>query len=204
MSTSLSRTRSVAALALFSLVGLVGAACAPPPPSTPYYGISFKVPSIGYIGQTFTPKATATSKLPVSLALDPSSTGCSFVGGVVYFESVGTCVINANEPGDATHLPSPQVQRSIPVRECPPLRAGLWTGPQNLSAVVNIDGNIFYGTINLSSFGMGIQDFQGTVNCQRATMTFNGVNLSGTLSPDGSTLSSSYQGIAIVLHAPPA
>lgn len=189
------------AAVLLGLVGLVGAACAPPP-STPSYGISFKAPSVGYVGQNFTPTATATSKLPVSFTLDPTSTGCSFTGGVVYFDSVGSCVINANQPGDATHAPSKQVQRTIKVYECPPLREGLWTGPQNLSAYVNVAGNTFFGTIDLSSFGAGVQPFNGVVNCQKATMTFNGVALAGTLSPDGSTLSSSYQGISILLHAP--
>ena len=33
-------------------------------------------------------------------------------------------------------------------------------------------------------------------------MTFNGVALTGKLSPDGSTLSSSYNGISVVLNAP--
>jgi hypothetical protein len=190
-------------VALFGLLGLVGAACVGPP-SAPYYGITFSAPSVGYLGQTFTPKATATSKLPVQLALDPSSTGCSFDGVVVSFDSLGTCVINANEPGDATHAASKQVQRKIVIHECPPLREGLWTGPQNLSAFVNVAGDTFFGTIDLSAFGAGVQNFTGTVACQRATMTFNGVFLAGILSPDGSTLSSSYQGISILLHAPAA
>jgi hypothetical protein len=200
MSTTHSRTRALAAV-LLGFVGLIGAACAPPP-SAPYYGITFKAPSIGYVGQSFTPTATATSGLPVTLELDPSSTGCSFVGGVVYFDAVGSCVINANQAGDETHAASKQVQRTIKIYECPPLREGLWTGPQNLSAYVNVDGNTFSGTIDLSSFGAGVQAFAGTVDCQKASMTFNGVPLTGTLSPDGSTLTSTYQGITIVLHAP--
>ncbi|MCC6224985.1 MAG: hypothetical protein IT195_01085 [Microthrixaceae bacterium] len=202
MSTTRSRARACAAV-LLGLATLVGVACAPQP-TAPFYGITFNAPSVGYIGQTFTPTAKATSGLPVQLALDPTSTGCSFVDGIVSFESIGSCVINANEPGDATHLPSKQVQRTIRVYECPPLREGLWTGPQNMSAYVYVAGNVFYGTIDLSAFGAGVQPFQGTVECQRATMVFNGVSLAGTLSPDGSTLSSSYQGIAIVLHAPAA
>lgn len=202
MATTRSRTRTCAAV-LISFVGVVVAACAPPP-SAPYYGITFKAPSVGYIGQNFTPVATATSKLPVTLALDPSSSGCSFVDGVVYFEATGACVINATQDGDATHEASKPIQRTINVYECPPMREGVWTGPQNLSADVHVTGNIFYGTIDLSSFGAGVQTFQGTVDCQIASMTFNGVSLRGTLSPDGSTLSSSYQGISILLHAPAA
>jgi hypothetical protein len=191
---------------LLGLMVLVGAACVAPAASAPYYGITFNVPSVGYIGQTYTPKATATSKLPVALTLDGSSAGCSFSGGVLSYDSLGTCVINANEPGDATHAASKQVQRKITIHACPPLVSGLWTGPDGLSAnviaTVLPGGSSFTGTVDLSSLGGGVQSFNGTVNCQTATMTFDNVPLTGTLSFDGSTLSSSYDGIAIVLHAP--
>ena len=96
---------------------------------------------------------------------------------------MGTCVINANEPGDATHAASAQVQRYIGVYHCPPLREGLWTGPLGLSAVVNVSGPTFFGTIDLTGFGGIVQNFIGTVDCQNANMTFNGVHLAGTCPP---------------------
>jgi len=202
MSTSNPRTRTLVAPLLIGLLGLVAVACAPPP--APYYGIIFNPPAIGYLGNQYTPTATATSGLPVSLALDPSSTGCSFVGGVLTFDALGSCVINANQPGDATHAAAAQVQRTINVYNCPPLRPGIWTGPLGLSANVDVFGSSFYGTIDLSSMGFGVQVFQGSTSCEVVNMTFNTTPLTGVLSYDGSTLSSNYSGIDIVLHAPAA
>ena len=202
MSTSHSRTRAVAAPLLLSLIALVAAACAPQP--APYKGIRFSPPSIGYVGKQYTPTATSTSGLPVSLALDPSSTGCSFVGGVLTYTAVGNCVVNANQPGDATHAADPQVQRTIKVYNCPPLRSGIWTGPLGLSANVVASGSSFSGSIDLSSMGYGVQVFAGSVSCEVVNMTFNATPLTGVLSYNGSTLSSSYNGISIVLNAPPA
>ena len=202
MSTVHRRARLAAAPLLIGLICVLGAACAPPP--APYKGIVFKAPATGYVGKQFTPTATSTSGLPVTLTLDATSTGCSFVGGVVYFEAPGTCVINANQPGNGTIPADPQVQRKINVYNCPVLRSGRWTGPMNLSADVVATGSSFVGTVDLTSLGYGVQQFAGTVNCEVASMTFNGVPLTGTLSPDGRTLSSSYQGISIVLNAPAA
>ncbi len=203
MSSNRTGLRAVAVPILLGLVALFGSACAPEPAGPPYYGIYFNAPNIGYVGKTFTPAATATSGLPVSLALDASSTGCSFVDGVVHFDSPGSCVINANQAGDATHEPSAQVQRTINVHNCPPMRAGVWTGPMDLSANVVISGSHFAGTIDLSSMGYGVQSFSGSVACEVVSMTFNSTPLQGWLSWDGSTLSSNYNGIDIVLIAPP-
>ena len=202
MSNVHQRARLVAAPLLIALISLVAAACAPTP--APYKGIVFSAPSIGYVGKSFTPKATSTSGLPVTLTLDATSTGCTYSGGVVNFTAPGVCVINANQPGDGTIPADKQVQRKITVYNCPPLRSGIWTGPMNLSANVVATGSTFTGTVDLTSLGFGVQIFAGTVNCEVASMTFNGVPLTGTLSPDGMRLSSSYQGISIVLNAPAA
>ena len=202
MSASHSRTRALAAGLLLGLIGLVAVACAPKPP--PYKGIVFNPPSIGYVGKHYTPTATSTSGLPVSLALDPSSTGCSFVNGVLNYDTVGSCVVNADQPGDATHAPDPQVQRTIKVYNCPP------SALRNLDRTVESlgecgrHGSSFTGTVDLSSRGFGVQVFAGTVSCDIASMTFNSTPLTGVLSFDGSTLSSNYMGISIVLHAPAA
>lgn len=200
MSASHARARAFAIPVLLGLVGFLVSSCAPPP-TTPY-GISFHPPSIGYVGKHYTPKATASSKLPVSFALDASSTGCSFVDGVVYFDTVGSCVINADQPGDATTPAMPQVQRTIVIHECPPLRPGIWTGPQGITADVTVNGSSFTGFMDLSAFGYGVQVLAGTVTCEVVNMTFNSTPLTGTLSYDGSTLSGVYNGISVVLHAP--
>ena len=67
-------------------------------------------------GPDYTPAATSTSGLPVTLSLDSSSTGCELDAGTVTFTGVGTCVIDANQPGDgSTTAAAPQTQQSIPV-----------------------------------------------------------------------------------------
>lgn len=195
MSISHVRARAALAPVLIGLFALV-AACAPPPPPP---GIYFFPPSVGYVNRNFTPSATASNNLPVSFELDESSTGCSLTDGVVTFETVGNCVITASQTGpDAL----PAVQRTIPIYECPALRGGVWTGPQGLSANVTVAGNLFSGTVDLSSLGYGVQIFSGSVDCEIVHMMFNTTPLTGVLSPDGMTLSGSYQGISVVLHAP--
>lgn len=202
MSRSRTSWRLTAAPLLVGLLGVLAVACAPPVAAPT--GISFNPPGVGYVGKQYVPKATAANQLPVSFSLDASSTGCSLIAGVLYYDAVGDCVVLADQPGDATNPPLDQVQRTIRVYECPPLRSGLWTGPQGTSADVLVSGSTFYGTANLATFGIGTQPFSGTVDCDVAQMSFNGTPLTGRLSFDGSTLSSSYSGIPIVLNAPPA
>lgn len=201
MTAPRTRLRYAAAPLLVGLFALLGA-CAPPPAGSP--GITFKPPTIGYIGQQYVPKATASNKLPVSFSLDASSAGCSLIDGVLYFTALGDCVVLADQPGDETNPPLPQVKRTISVRNCPTLREGVWTGPEGTTATVFVGGTIFWGTADLTPLGFGIQSIAGTIECDLVRMTFNDVALSGRLSPDGSRLSASYSGISVVLNAPPA
>lgn len=211
MSTQLSRTRAVAVPALLGIVALLVSSCVAPA-AAPFYGIHFSTPSVGYVGQTYKLTATATSKLPVQLTLDATSNGCtlngSTTGAIVSYDALGTCVINANEPGDATHAASKQVQRKISIVPCPPLNGGLWTTTvlgKSFSGVINVAGDTFSGSVDLTALGvpgLTVFAFTGTVACQIASMTIGTTTITGVLSPDGSTLSANYQGIAIVLHAP--
>jgi DNA-binding beta-propeller fold protein YncE len=65
----------------------------------------------------YTPTATASSSLPVTITLDPSSTGCSLSSGVVTFNSVGTCVLDANQSGDLQWSAAVQVQQTIVIHQ---------------------------------------------------------------------------------------
>ena len=68
------------------------------------------------VAGTYTPAATATSGLGVSLTADAASSAvCSMTGGVVSFIGAGTCVIDANQAGNTTYAPAPQVQQSFGV-----------------------------------------------------------------------------------------
>lgn len=202
MHASRTRLRYAAAPLLVGLVAMLGVACAPPAPVPT--GITFNPPGVGYVGKQYVPTASAANGLPVSFSLAGSSAGCSLTSGTLHFTAVGSCVVNADQPGDATHPALPQVQRTIKIYECPPLRSGLWTGPQGTSANVLVSGSTFSGTVDLSAFGIGAQPFAGTVSCEVVQMSFNGTPLTGYLSPSGSTLTGSFSGITVVLNAPAA
>jgi hypothetical protein len=69
-------------------------------------------------GATYTPTATGGgSGEAIVFTIDPSSTSgvCDISGGVVSFTGVGTCVIDANEAGNANYGAAPQVQQSFDV-----------------------------------------------------------------------------------------
>ena len=67
-------------------------------------------------GAPYTVTATATSGLPVTLAIDPTSTSvCTLTGSTVTFIGVGTCTINADQPGNPNYLSATRVQQSITV-----------------------------------------------------------------------------------------
>jgi hypothetical protein len=69
-------------------------------------------------GATYTPTATASSGLPVTLTVDASASAVCTIDsgtGVVTFIGAGTCVIDANQAGNATYAPAPQVQQSFTV-----------------------------------------------------------------------------------------
>ena len=71
-------------------------------------------PTTPTTGSTYTPNATATSGLPVTISIDVTSTGvCSMTGNTVNFDSIGTCTINANQAGNANYNAAPQVQQIL-------------------------------------------------------------------------------------------
>jgi hypothetical protein len=117
-------------------------------------------------GPTYTPTASATSGLAVTISLDSSSTGCSLSGGVVTFTAVGTCLIDANQAGNANYLPAPQVQQSITVAQqsqaitfTPPVSATVG-GTATLTASGGASGNPVVFTVDPSS-GAGVCSVSG-------------------------------------------
>ncbi len=67
-------------------------------------------------GPSYTPTAQATSGLAVSVTVDATAaTVCSISGPTVSFIRAGTCVIDANQAGDSTYNPAPQVQQAFAV-----------------------------------------------------------------------------------------
>jgi uncharacterized repeat protein (TIGR01451 family) len=71
-------------------------------------------------GPTYLATATATSGLPVVLTIDGSSAAvCTINNAIVSFIGVGTCTIDADQGGDATYAPAPQMQQPFAVAPPP-------------------------------------------------------------------------------------
>jgi hypothetical protein len=105
------------------------------PDARPSQSITFTTiaPAVATVGTTYVVAAEATSKLPVALTIDgPSASVCTISGSTVTFAAAGSCVIDANQPGNAQSKAAPQVQQAvnaIPVVVVPPLQGNLPGGP---------------------------------------------------------------------------
>jgi hypothetical protein len=66
----------------------------------------------------YTPSATATSGLPVTITVDAAASSvCAISGGAVTFLGIGTCVLDADQAGDLTYAAAPQVQQLFAVQQ---------------------------------------------------------------------------------------
>ena len=72
-------------------------------------------PAAAVVGGSYTPTATGgASGNPVTFTIDATADGsCAIAGATVTFVSVGTCVVDANQAGNAGYLPATQVQQSF-------------------------------------------------------------------------------------------
>ena len=78
--------------------------------------ISFTPPASGTVDGSATLSATASSGLAVAFSVDPASAGaCSVSGSTVSYTAAGSCIIDANQAGDATYAAASLVQRTITV-----------------------------------------------------------------------------------------
>jgi hypothetical protein len=88
-------------------------------------------------GTTYTPTASATSGLSAAITVDSSSSSiCSIVDGVVSFQHAGTCILNANQGGNADYSAAPQVQQSFTVANNVSDQTVIFTSTVPTSAVV--------------------------------------------------------------------
>jgi hypothetical protein len=78
-------------------------------------------PAVDKNDPPYTITATATSGLAVVFTTDPSSAGvCSVSGSSVSFSGRGSCIVYANQPGNANYLPAPQVSQVFTVKNHTP------------------------------------------------------------------------------------
>ena len=96
------------------------------PASAPTNGVLLKLaqsiaftstpPAAATVGDTYDVKATASSGLAVAFSIDAASSAvCTIAAATVSFTAPGTCTIDANQAGDATHLAAPTFSQAIGV-----------------------------------------------------------------------------------------
>ncbi|HEY2373579.1 MAG TPA: hypothetical protein VGH82_13740 [Gaiellaceae bacterium] len=110
-------------------------------------------PAAAVVGGTpYTLGATASSGLPVTFSADATSAGiCSVSGTTVTFTGAGTCIIDADQPGDANYLAAAQAQQSFPVTLVP--QAVSFTSTPPAAAVI---GDPAYTIAASASSGLGV------------------------------------------------
>jgi len=100
--------------------GAGGAPQAPPPAPAPAkleQSITFTTaPAAAVVGGSYSVGASASSGLPVSLSEGPGSAGvCTVSGLTVALVGPGTCTIRANQAGNGSYFPAPQVTQPFAV-----------------------------------------------------------------------------------------
>ena len=116
--------------------------------------ISFTAPASGKAGGSAALSATGGgSGNPVAFSVDPASGPgvCTLSGSTVTYTGSGSCVIDANQAGNATYTAAPQVQRTITVYP-PPVVTGVSpaTGQCNGGNTVTITGTGLDGATSVS------------------------------------------------------
>ncbi|HTW20902.1 MAG TPA: Ig-like domain-containing protein [Mycobacteriales bacterium] len=95
------------------------------------------------LGDTYVPTATGGgSGNPVTFSIDASTTNnaCSINSGTVSFDHAGTCVIDADQTGNADYTDAPTAQQQVSVGKAATSTA-LSIEPSSLSATVTVPGH---------------------------------------------------------------
>ncbi|MDI1352410.1 MAG: Ig-like domain-containing protein, partial [bacterium] len=131
-------------------------------------------------GNTYIPKATATSTLTVAITVDASSTNiCSINNGTVSFQKAGICILDASQVGDSNYNPAPQVQQSITVAKgnqnitftsSPPSNIQIGGGTTYTPTATSTSGLTVTFTVdsssaNVCSINQGVVSFQAAGTC---------------------------------------
>ena len=126
-------------------------------------------PTSAMVGSpTYTPMATATSDLAVTITVDASSSAvCSISGGVVSFTAVGSCILNANQAGDANYNAATQVQQNVTVYS------------QMTTSIVVYSSSNPSGTGNAITFSASVSSSSGAPSAGTVGFTAGGVTISG-------------------------
>jgi hypothetical protein len=112
-------------------------------------------PAAATVGGSYPVSAEASSGLPVALSVGPASTpgACTIAGTTVAFAAAGTCVVDADQAGDAYFAPAPQVTQTIAIGPATPtitwpdppdIDYGTVLGSGQLDATASVPGTFRY------------------------------------------------------------
>jgi hypothetical protein len=189
-----------------------------PAPDDQTVSFTSTAPTGAEAGGSYTVAASASTGLPVKLTIDPTTVGeCSISGTTVTFTSIGFCVIDANQAGNATYNPAPLAQQSVAIAVGPSSitfastapTAAVVGGSYTVSASANsglpVTLTIDYSTRNACSISVNTVSFIKNGTC---TIDANAEgDASFTAAPQAQqsfTVSGSGQAIAFTSAAPTA
>ncbi len=141
-------------------------------------------PSPAIVGGTYTVSATATSGLTVTFTIDATATSvCSISGSTVMFIGTGTCVIDANQAGNASYNAAPQVQQSFQVDKAPQItsaNATSFTSTVPGTFTVTTTGFPTGASMSITESGDTLPSGVTFVNNNDGTATLAGTPAAGT------------------------
>ncbi|SFH02915.1 Putative Ig domain-containing protein [Ensifer sp. OV372] len=179
--------------------------------------ITFANPGAQSFGTTPTLTASADSGLTVSFTSSTTAVCTISPAGLLSFVSIGTCTINADQPGDGTYLPATQVSRSFVVNAIAPgaptgvvATAGNASAEVSFAAPANTGGAPITGyTVTASPGGLtetgpaSPLTVAGLTNGTGYTFTVTAANSTGTGLASGASNSVTPKGPQTIIFSNP-
>jgi outer membrane protein OmpA-like peptidoglycan-associated protein len=120
-------------------------------------------PTNATVGATYQPVASSSANLAVTITVDGSSSSvCSLSAGTVTFLSIGTCVLDANQSGDANHAAAAQVQQSVHVSAA--VAGDVPSAPRDVVAAVSTTGVVVSWSAPSSSGSFPVLEYAVTLS----------------------------------------
>lgn len=136
-------------------------------------------PTNAIVGTTYQPIASSSANLAVTITVDASSSAvCSLSAGVVTFASIGDCVLDANQSGDANHAAAAQVQQSFHVSAV--VAGEVPSAPRDVAATVS--GTDVHVSWSAPSSSGGLPVFEYVVTSSPGGASCTSTSTSCTLS----------------------